>query len=74
MLTLYLLSLIITEAEAAFGAVTETSWDGTVSYQDVMCNGTEQNPSDCSVSPVTDPSCYDISRLAAIRCTEGLLP
>ena len=61
------------EAEAAYGAARDTSWDGTVSYQDVMCNGTELSPSECTVSSDIDASCYDSSRLAAFRCTEGKL-
>ncbi|XP_064394599.1 deleted in malignant brain tumors 1 protein-like isoform X5 [Halichondria panicea] len=60
------------EAEVAYGGAVETSWDGTVSYQDTMCNGTETNPLLCPVSPVTDPNCYSTSRLAAVRCTEVL--
>ncbi len=61
-----------TEAEVANGAAEGTSWDGTVSFQDVMCTGTEQNPLLCPVAPVTDPECFNPSRLAAVQCTEGV--
>lgn len=58
-------------AEAIYGAFESTSWDGTLSYENVMCGGMESSLTQCSLSPVSDQTCFDRSRLAGVNCTEG---
>ena len=58
-------------AEAIYGAFESTSWDGTLSYENVMCRGTESSLTQCSLSPVSDQRCFNRSRLAGVNCTEG---